>query len=57
MRFTTPLEKIAETMSGYYLIAYRSAHPAGKAGYQRVKVKVANKEFKVRARERLLVRR
>ncbi len=50
IRFGSPLERIARTTSGYYLIAYRSAHPAGKSGFQRVKVKVANPEFRVRVR-------
>ena len=44
------LEKVAETTSGYYLIAYRSEHPAGKSGYQRVKVRLTNPEFRVWAR-------
>lgn len=50
VRFSSALEEIAETTSGYYLLAYRSGHPAGKSGYQRVKVRVANPEFRVRAR-------
>ena len=50
IRFGTALERVSETTTGYYLIAYRSEHPAGKTGYQRVKVKVANPEFRVRAR-------
>ncbi len=50
IRFGSPLERIAESTSGYYLIAYRSGHPAGKVGFQRVKVKVSNPEFRVRVR-------
>ncbi len=50
IRFDSALEKVSETTSGYYLIAYRSEHPAGASGYQRVKVKLANPEFKVWAR-------
>jgi VWFA-related protein len=50
VHFESPLERIARGTTGYYLIAYRSEHPAGDEGYQRVKVKVANPEFRVRAR-------
>jgi VWFA-related protein len=50
IRFDSALEKVSEATSGYYLIAYRSEHPAGKSGYQRVKVKLANPEFRVWAR-------
>lgn len=50
VRFEAPLEQISEGTTGYYLIAYRSRHPAGKPGYQRVGVKLANPEFRVRAR-------
>lgn len=50
IRFEAPLERIATGTSGYYLIAYKSEHPSGEAGYQRVKVKLANPEFRVRAR-------
>lgn len=50
VRFEAPLQRIASTTTGYYLIAYRSEHPAGEPGYQRVKVKLANPEFRVKAR-------
>jgi VWFA-related protein len=50
VRFEAPLERITRGTSGYYLIAYRSRHPADKTGYQRVKVQLANPEFRVRAR-------
>lgn len=50
VRFETPLERIAAGTSGYYLIAYRSEHPAGEAGYQRVEVELVNPQFRVRAR-------
>jgi VWFA-related protein len=49
-RFTTPLRKITTENSGYYLISYRSNHPEGKSGFQRVSVAVRNPEFQVRAR-------
>lgn len=50
VRFGGPLERIAESTSGYYMIAYRSEHPAGESGFQRVKVKLSNPEFRVRVR-------
>lgn len=49
--FITPLKQVASENSGYYLLSYRSTHPAGSAGYQKVQVATRNKEFKVRARE------
>ncbi len=48
--FSWPLEEIATDTGGYYLIAYRSRHPEGQSGYQRVRVSVANPELRVRAR-------
>ena len=50
IRFGSPLDRIAKTTTGYYLIAYRSEHPAGKSGFQRVSVKVRNPEFRVKVR-------
>ncbi len=49
--FTQPLQRVLEENNGYYLLAYKSEHPAGAKGYQKVEVKVANPEFKVKARE------
>jgi VWFA-related protein len=49
--FITPLKRVASENSGYYLLSYRSTHPAGSAGYQKVVVDTKNREFKVRARE------
>ncbi len=49
--FTTPLQQVASENSGYYLVSYRSTHAAGESGYQKVSVKVKNREFKVTARE------
>lgn len=51
VNFLTPLEQVAEDNSGYYLLAYRSRHPEGDSGYQRVRVETVNPEFRVRARE------
>lgn len=49
--FKTPLQQIAQENSGYYLLSYRSEQPAGKSGFQDVKVDTVNPEFKVRARK------
>lgn len=49
--FATPLKQIGEENSGYYLLSYRSEHPAGKRGFQEVEVDTTNPEFRVRARK------
>ena len=49
--FDAPLEKIAAENSGYYLLSYRSRHPAGSSGYQKVSVALKSPDLKVRARE------
>jgi len=49
--FATPLRKIGEENSGYYLLSYQSDQPAGKSGFQNVQVTTTNPEFKVRARK------
>jgi VWFA-related protein len=49
--FLTPLREIAQENNGYYLLSYKSTHPAEKAGYQKVEVKVSNPSFRVKARE------
>jgi VWFA-related protein len=51
VNFLTPLEQVAEDNSGYYLISYRSGHPRGKSGYQKVDVRTKNRDFRTRARE------
>jgi VWFA-related protein len=49
--YLTALEQISKENNGYYLLSYRSEHPGGTSGYQRVEVKTVNPEFKVKARE------
>ncbi len=49
--FLTPLGKIAEENNGYYLLAYRSGHPAGESGFQEVTVRTKNPQFEVKSRE------
>ncbi|HKI85138.1 MAG TPA: VWA domain-containing protein [Thermoanaerobaculia bacterium] len=48
--FATPLKEISLDNNGYYLLSYRSTHPAGASGYQRVTVTTKNRDFRVRAR-------
>ncbi len=48
--FATPLKEISKDNNGYYLLSYRSSHPAGTSGYQRVTVTTKNKALRVRAR-------
>ena len=49
--FETPLEQIAEENNGYYLLSYRSRHPASESGFQEVEVETTNPRFEVRHRE------
>ncbi|MDH3746315.1 MAG: VWA domain-containing protein [Acidobacteriota bacterium] len=47
--FLTPLREIADENVGYYLLSYRSKHPEGKQGYQKIKVKTRSPQLVVRA--------
>lgn len=51
VNFEAPLSRIAEENGGYYLLSYTTEEPAGKAGFQEVKVKPANPELKIKARK------
>ncbi len=48
--FLTALEQISTENNGYYLLSYRSEHPAGAAGFQSVEVKTTNPELHVKTR-------
>lgn len=48
--FEVPFERVAATTNGYYLVSFRSPHPAGQSGYRAIEVTVANPEFKVTGR-------
>jgi len=48
-QFSTPMKNIAETNTGYYLLAYSSEGEAGD-GYREVDVRLRNPEFKVAVR-------
>jgi VWFA-related protein len=49
--FTSALEQISKENNGYYLLSYRSEHPAGSSGFQNVEVKTVNPELRVKARK------
>lgn len=51
VNYSIPLAQIAKENNGYYLLSYRSEHPAGASGFQEVEVKAANPTFHVRARK------
>ena len=48
--FLVPLRQIADEANGYYLLSYQAEHPAGEAGYRKVKVETRNPQFKIKAR-------
>jgi len=49
--FKPVLERIENVNNGYYLVTYRSPHPRGDTGFQKVNVSLRNPEFKVTARQ------
>jgi VWFA-related protein len=48
--FLTPLRKVSEQTTGYYLLTFRAEHPAGEAGYQRIEVDAKPPGVRVRSR-------
>ncbi|MGZ5474637.1 MAG: VWA domain-containing protein [Thermoanaerobaculia bacterium] len=48
--FKPIVKKVEQTNAGYYLVTYRSRHPRGEKGFQKVDVSLKNPEFKVVAR-------
>jgi VWFA-related protein len=49
--FLSALEQVSTENNGYYLLSYRSEHPAGSSGFQPVEVKTVNPELRVKARK------
>jgi VWFA-related protein len=49
--FLTPLNKVEQENNGYYLLSYQATHPGEATGFQKVEVKTANPEFRVRVRQ------
>ncbi|MEM7048991.1 MAG: VWA domain-containing protein [Acidobacteriota bacterium] len=48
--FASPLKQISRENGGYYLLSYRSGHPPGESGFQKVEVELADRSLRVRAR-------
>ena len=48
--YKLPLERVAATTNGYYLVSFKSEHRADETGYRPIEVTVANPEFRVTAR-------
>lgn len=48
--FKPIVKKVDQTNAGYYLVTYRSRHPRGEKGFQKVDVSLKNPEFRVVAR-------
>lgn len=49
--FLTPLRKVSEQTTGYYLLSFRAEHPAGESGYQRIEVEARPPGVRVRSRQ------
>ena len=50
VNFKTPLMRISLENTGYYVLSYRTEHPAGESGYRHVTVKSKDKKIKMRTR-------
>lgn len=48
--YAEPFRRIGAQNTGYYLVTFRSEHPAGESGYQEIRVEVKRKGVRVRAR-------
>ena len=49
--FAAPLRQVSEDNGGYYLLSYSTEYAAGDSGYRQVKVRAANPNLRVRARD------
>jgi VWFA-related protein len=49
--FLTALKEISTENNGYYLLSYRSEHPAGTTGFQQVDVKTTNPDLRLKVRK------
>jgi VWFA-related protein len=49
--FINPMREVGQENTGYYLLSFVSARPAGEIGYQRLEVKAKNPEIVVRSRK------
>jgi VWFA-related protein len=50
LQFREPLERVAETTNGYYLVAFRAPRGAPDEAFRRIEVELVNPEFRVTAR-------
>ncbi len=50
VNFRTPLERIAEETTGYYLLSFRTEHPAGESGYRKIEVEAKSGKIRLRTR-------
>ncbi len=48
--YLQPLERISDQTTGYYLVTFRSKHPAGASGYQKIDVRVKRRGVELRTR-------
>jgi len=48
--YSEPFRRISSQTTGYYLITFRSEHPTGATGYQRLEVDTTRKGIQIRAR-------
>lgn len=49
--YRAPLDEIAQENGGYYLLSYRSEHPADEDGFQDVKVRLTDPSLRIRTRQ------
>jgi len=48
--YSEPFRRIGSQTTGYYLITFRSEHPAGSTGYQKIEVDCRRRGIQIRAR-------
>jgi len=48
--YSEPFRRIGSQTTGYYLITFRSEHPAGATGYQKIEVDTRRRGIQIRAR-------
>lgn len=48
--YAEPFRRISDQTTGYYLVTFRSEHPAGRSGYQEIEVEAKPDGVRIRAR-------
>ncbi|MEM7483021.1 MAG: VWA domain-containing protein [Acidobacteriota bacterium] len=51
VRFGAPLKEVSKENGGYYLLSYRTEHPAGDSGFQKVDVELKDPSLRLRVRK------